>query len=214
MSSAALAEAPIHTGSRSSREALLEAASNLMNEKESTEISLIEISQKARANSALVKYHFGSKRGMFIALIERDIGNSVEHLHELLDSDLSATEKMRRHITGMVNLYFRYRYLNTLLLEILRESTPEEAQELSDRLIKPAADAQRAILEQGLASNEFREIEPMPFYLTIGRVADVFFTAHFALKTVYGYETIDNNLRRKLVDFICDFALQAIAAKR
>lgn len=214
MSSATLAESPTHTSSRSSREALLEAADNLMNEKKTIEISLVEISQKAHVNSALVKYHFGSKRGMFIALIERDIGNSMEHLRELLDSNLSATEKMRRHISGMVNLYFRYRYLNTLLLDILRESTEEEAQELSDRLIKPAADAQRAILEQGLASGEFREIEPMPFYLTIGRAADVFFTAHFALKTVYDYDTIDNDLRRKLVDFICDFALQSIAAKK
>lgn len=185
---------------RNARVELLKATSELMNSRDTLEISLSEISAQAGVNSALVKYHFGNKRGLLIALIERDVGNSMAQLEELVDSDNTATEKMRMHIVGIMNLYYRYRYLNNLVAALLRDSTPEEANDLSDRLIKPAADAQRKILEQGWATGEFRPVDPLVFYFTLTGACDIFFSSEFALKMVFDREGIDDGLRKRLIE--------------
>lgn len=199
---------------RNGRDELLKAANALMNERDTVEISLSEIAALAGVNSALVKYHFGNKRGLLVALLERDVGASMGQLSELVASDRTATEKLRIHIAGTINLYFRYRYVNLLLRGLLRDrsSPPSEAQLLSDRLIKPAIEAQAAILEEGWAAGEFRRVDAMLLYFTLMGACDVFFSSNFALKTVFGREQIDDQLRREFIDHTTSILLKGIAA--
>src|SRR3984957_17829933 len=131
------------------RDALLQAGGGLMNERDAIDTSLGEISARAKANSALVKYYFGNKRGLFLALIERDVVRPIRQLQYLVESDISPVEKMKIHITGLINTYYRSRYLNRLLFMLLRESTPEQAQDILDLLVKPVTDAPQRILAAG-----------------------------------------------------------------
>ena len=196
----------------SGRDALMVAASELMNERDTLEISLSEIAARANANSALVKYYFGNKQGLMLALLERDVGRSLDQLTELVDGDVSPVEKLRVHIAGLINLYFRCRYLNKLLFALLRDSTPDQAQQISDKLVKPAAEAQRRILEQGVRSGEFREIDPMLFYFTVIGACDQFFTAQFALRTVFGQHGIDDGLRRRFIAHTTSVLIAGVSA--
>nr|WP_047167508.1 TetR family transcriptional regulator [Sphingomonas sp. Y57] len=196
----------------SARDSLLQAAGELMNERDTLDISLGEISARAQANSALVKYYFGNKHGLLLALIERDVVKSLVQLEHLVESDISPVEKMRIHIAGLINTYFRSRYLNKLLFMLLRESTPEQGQEISDRLVKPAADAQRRILEEGLAKGQFRPVDPMLFYFTVIGACDQLFTAGFALKFVFGKDELDEDVKRDLIAHTTSVLLAGIAA--
>jgi len=182
------------------RDALLQAAGELMNERDTLEISLGEISSRAKVNSALVKYYFGNKKGLMLALLERDVGKSMAQLSHLVESDVGPIEKLRIHIAGLINLYYRSRYLNKLLFMLLRDTTPDEALLISDRLLKPAADAQGRILEEGVALGLFREVDPMLFYFSIIGSCDQLFTASFALKTVFGQNEVDDAIRRRFVE--------------
>ena len=56
---------------------LLVAAGELMIERNSVEISLADIAQKSGVNAALVKYHFGNKDGLLLALLERDAATGL-----------------------------------------------------------------------------------------------------------------------------------------
>jgi AcrR family transcriptional regulator len=207
------AKADMATGQKlSARDALLQAAGELMNERDTLDISLGEISARAQANSALVKYYFGNKRGLQLALIERDVVKSMLQLDHLVESDMSPLEKMRIHITGLINIYFRCRYLNKLLFLLLRESTPEQARDISDRLVQPAADAQRRILDEGLRNGQFRPVDPMLFYFTVIGACDQLFTAGFALKFVFGKDEIDDELRRDFIEHTTTTLLAGIAA--
>lgn len=196
----------------SARDSLLQAAGELMNERDTLDISLGEISARAQANSALVKYYFGNKHGLLLALIERDVVKSVVQLDHLVKSDISPVEKMRIHIAGLINTYFRSRYMNKLLFMLLRESTPEQAQEISDRLVKPAADAQRLILDEGVARGQFRPVDSMLFYFTVIGACDQLFTAGFALKFVFGKDEIDEELKREFIAHTTSVLLAGIAA--
>ena len=53
-------------GKNSTAEKLLVAASELMIERASIEVSLSDIAQKSGVNAALVKYHFGNKDGLLL----------------------------------------------------------------------------------------------------------------------------------------------------
>src|SRR5260370_18400082 len=63
---------------------LLVAASELMIERSSIEVSLSDIAQKSGVNAALVKYHFGNKDGLLLALLARDAATAVANLEYLL----------------------------------------------------------------------------------------------------------------------------------
>ena len=56
------------------REKLLDAVAALMTDRKSTEISLSEIALKSGVNSALVKYHFGTKAGLMLELLRSALG--------------------------------------------------------------------------------------------------------------------------------------------
>ena len=72
------------SGKNSTAEKLLVAASELMIERSSIEISLSDIAQKSGANAALVKYHFGNKDGLLLALLARDAATELSNLEYLL----------------------------------------------------------------------------------------------------------------------------------
>jgi TetR/AcrR family transcriptional regulator len=200
---------------RSGREQLLNALSDLMNERESADIPLSDIAERARLNSALVKYYFGNKRGLMTALLARDAGNSLSDLDHVADSNRTASDKLKIHIAGVINLYYRYRYLNLLLKSLMHDqhASAEENQRISDQLIKPAADAQRKILEEGLASGEFKRVDPVLLNFTIMGACDTLFSSNFALKSVFKVNVIDDALRRRYIEHTTAMILNAISTR-
>ena len=64
-------------GKNPTAEKLLVAASELMIERSSIEVSLSDIAQKSGVNAALVKYHFGNKDGLLLALLARDAATEM-----------------------------------------------------------------------------------------------------------------------------------------
>lgn len=196
---------------RGTRDALLDAAAELMNDGQTLDISLSEIAARAKLNSALVKYYFGSKQGLMLALIERSVLVAMADLEHLAKSKMSAVEKLRIHTAGLINLYFRNRYLNKLLFLLLGESNPEDSQKISDRLVKPAADVQKEILEQGVKEGVFRPIDPMLFYFTIIGACDQIFTASFALKSVFNYGDLDEDIKRRFINHTVEVLLRGVS---
>src|SRR5262249_43411666 len=118
-------------GKNSTAEKLLVAASELMIERTSIEISLSDIAQKSVANAALVKYHFGNKDGLLLALLARDAATEVTHLEYLLSQPITATAKLKLHIAGIIRAYYRFPYMNRLIHYLLHESSAASADEVS-----------------------------------------------------------------------------------
>ena len=78
---------------------LLVAAGDLMIERNSTEASLSEIAQKSGVNAALVKYHFGNKDALLLALLARDAAAEMTNLAFVLDQpDRKSTRLNSSHI--------------------------------------------------------------------------------------------------------------------
>ena len=129
----AASRAPEGTGAR---ERLLDAAAALIIETHSIEISLAEIAAKAGLNSALVKYYFGSKMGLLVALLQRDAARALTVMNELLVMNISAGQKMRLHLRGIMNTYRRSPYLNRLLHAMLRGPDEKVSDEVHRLLVQ------------------------------------------------------------------------------
>jgi TetR/AcrR family transcriptional regulator len=95
---------------RNSPEALLDALHFLMVERRSLDVAIADISDRSGLNTGLVRYYFKSKNGMLLALLDRIAGLPIRNLNALIDAPMSATEKLKRHLTGLINLNHRYPY--------------------------------------------------------------------------------------------------------
>src|SRR5260370_37402162 len=98
-------------------EKLLVAASELMINRSSIEVSLSDIAQKSGVNAALVKYHFGNKDSLLLALLARDAATEVTQLEYLLAQPIAPTAKLRLHIAGIISAYHHLHYMNRLIHE-------------------------------------------------------------------------------------------------
>jgi len=193
-----------------SAEALLNATSALMSERNSVNVTFSDISQRSGLNSALIRYHFGSKAGLFKALLERDAGGTFGELERLVVADMSAVQKLRHHIHGVIKVYYRYPYMNRLVGALSMDSDSDTARFISERFTKPLAEAQRAILQQGEREGVFRVVDPMLFYFSTIGACDHLFHARHSLRYAFDVDDIDDALRRRFADHICDLLLRSV----
>jgi len=157
-------------------EKLLVAASELMIGRSSIEVSLSDIAQKSGVNAALVKYHFGNKDGLLLALLARDAATEVAHLEYLLAQPITPTAKLKLHIAGIIRAYHQFPYMNRLIHYLLHESSAEAADEVSKFFVAPLLDFHRRLLAEGISCGEFRDIDPVLFYTSlIGACDHLFF---------------------------------------
>src|SRR4051794_18556329 len=166
-------------GRNTTAERLLGAASELMIARKSIEVSLSDIAQKSGVNAALVKYHFGNKDGLLLALLARDAATEMTNLDYLMAQPISPTAKMKLHIAGIIKAYYQFPYMNRLIHYLLHESSTEAADDVSKFFVGPLLDFHRRLLAQGVATGEFRAIDPVLFYTSlIGACDHLFFGRH------------------------------------
>ncbi|MBN9002990.1 MAG: TetR family transcriptional regulator, partial [Rhizobiales bacterium] len=154
-------------GRNATADKLLVAASELMIARNSTDVSLSDIAQQSGVNAALVKYHFGNKDGLLLALLARDAATETANLEYLLAQPITPTAKLKLHIAGIMKAYYRFPYMNRLIHLLLHESSAEAADEVSKFFVAPLLDFHRRLLAEGVAAGEFREVDPVLFYTSL-----------------------------------------------
>jgi len=180
-------------------ERLLGAASELMIARKSIEVSLSDIAQKSGVNAALVKYHFGNKDGLLLALLARDAANEMTNLDTLMAQPISPTAKMKLHITGIIKAYYQFPYMNRLIHYLLHESSTAAADEVSKFFVGPLLDFHRRLLAQGVAAGEFRLIDPVLFYTSLVGACDHLFFGRHAMSRAAGVGPVTDEVCRDYV---------------
>src|ERR1700760_1116212 len=180
-------------------EKLLVAASALMIERSSIEVSLSDIAQKSGVNAALVKYHFGNKDGLLLGLLARDAATEMSNLEYLLAQPISPTAKLKLHIGGIIRAYHRFPYMNRLIHFLLHESSEAAADEVSNFFVAPLLDFQRRLLEAGIAAGEFRPVDPVLFYTSLIGACDHLFFGRHAMSRASGVGPATDEVCRQYI---------------
>jgi TetR/AcrR family transcriptional regulator len=196
----------------SGRDTLLAAASALMIEMHTFDVSLHQIARRAGVTAPLVKYYFGSKDGLLIALAQRDTERSLIQLDELMAMDLDPASKLRIHITGIILTYARYPYLNGLLDSLLRDNDSEGARTMQASFVRPLIEAQRQIITDGMAAGQFRDIDPNFAYFLIVGGCQYIFSTRVAFRMLVGDREVDDRFAREYAGFAVEAILKGILA--
>ncbi len=186
-------------GKNSTAEKLLVAASELMIERASIEVSLSDIAQKSGVNAALVKYHFGNKDGLLLSLLERDAATEVSQLEYLISQPISPTAKLRLHIGGIIRAYHQFPYMNRLIHYLLHESSAEAADEVSKFFVAPLLEFHRRLLAEGVKAGEFRNIDPVLFYTSLIGACDHLFFGRHAMSRATGVGPVTDDVCREYI---------------
>jgi len=183
----------------STADKLLVAASALMIERSSIDVSLSDIAQKSGVNAALVKYHFGNKDGLLLSLLARDAANEVANLEYLLAQPISPTAKLKLHIAGIIRAYHRFPYMNRLIHYLLHETSAEAAAQVSQFFVAPLLDFHRRLLAEGITAGEFRKIDPVLFYTSLIGACDHLFFGRQAMSRASGVGPITDEVCRDYI---------------
>jgi AcrR family transcriptional regulator len=190
------------------RERLLDAAAHVMTAQDTVDVSLSDIAHQANVNVALVSYYFGGKDELMLALAKRDATRALAALDRLLSLDLGAAEKLRRHLIGVINTFYRYPYLNRLLRALMRDSSTRVAKEIAEFFALPVAETIARLVSEGAAAGELRAIDPMLFYFAAMGACENLFSGRSMLRHVYGIKEVDDELCMRHAEFVADVLMQ------
>lgn len=171
---------------RAIRDALLDAASASMRENDTVEVGILDIAARAGVNHGMIRYYFGSKEGMMLALLDRDVKMRIRQLAALFRLSMTPTERMRIHLEGILDTYYQIPYLNRLIQVMVRDASLDRVDHITNELLKPIANAQHRIIEEGIAAGEFRKVDPKLFYFNTIGAADGLYSNRFTLSAVFG----------------------------
>ena len=188
----------------SSADQLIEATAALLGERTVLDVSLSEIAARSGLNSALIKYYFGNKEGLLLALLERDAAVEMKALDHLVSMPIAAGEKLGLHIRAIINAYFRSPYLNRLIHYMIDSSGPDASKRVAAIFVQPMLTAYRAIVDQGVAEGAFRPVDPAFLYYSLVGSCDHLF---HAANAVPGPSRITKDMKERYIAHVTDMCL-------
>lgn len=193
---------------------LIAAAREIMIERNAVDFSLQDVASRSGLNSALVKYHFGNKDGLLLAILEQDAGQAVAQMQRLAALDISATAKLEAHVKGVIETYYRYPYLNRLVHLMMHERGETAAEQVARFFVTPLVAFQRAILDAGMATGEFKSVDPIFFYHSVIGACEHLFSSRLAMDRVFGAVPIDDDLCRRYTAHVVDLVGRGLLRDR
>jgi AcrR family transcriptional regulator len=162
------------------RDALLAAGTELFAERGYDGVPVAAIAQKAGVNKAMINYHFGGKRQLYLAIANAAFDEIVARVERLADSPRPAPQALRELIAAVGEMAARRHphFCTMMLREVVAGGQHLDA-ELIDKPARMLAAVQR-IVERGVRDGDFRPVDPLLTHLSlVGSLVFFFATAQF-----------------------------------
>lgn len=140
------------------RERIKRAARTLFAEKGFAGVTVDAIAAAAEANKAMLYYHFGSKEGLYLAVINEDLEEVSARIGAALAGGRSASDKIRAFLTTYAH---EVESNPELFAIVFREliGLGDKGQWIVPRHYADAIQALAQILREGMSAGEFREVD-------------------------------------------------------
>ncbi|HWF85036.1 MAG TPA: TetR/AcrR family transcriptional regulator [Vicinamibacterales bacterium] len=130
------------------------------------------IARRARVNKAMLYYHFKSKQQLYRTLLRRSFTLAGARLQTIAAGNAAPADKVRDAIAAFASLVREHAFLPSMMLrEVADAGAHLDRETLAALAGVPRAFA--AIVAEGVASGEFRDVNPLAAYFTI--IAPVIF---------------------------------------
>jgi len=162
------------------REALLRAGIELFAEHGYEGVPVWAIAAKAGVNKALISYHFGGKRKLYLAIVSATFSEIVASVERIADSSRPAPELLRELIAAVGTMVTEHHphFCTMMLREVLAGGKHLEP-ELIEQPARLLAAVQR-IVARGVREGAFRPVDPLLTHLSlVGSLVFFFATTRF-----------------------------------
>lgn len=162
------------------REALVAAGTELFAERGYDGVPVTAIAQQAGVNKAMINYHFGGKRKLYLAIVSATFEEIIMRVERLADSPRPAPEVLRELIAAVGEVATRRHphFCSMMLREVVAGGKHLEL-ELIDKPARILGAVQR-IVARGVRDGDFRPVDPVLTHLSlVGSLVFFFATARF-----------------------------------
>lgn len=202
---------PVSDNNFDGHEALLAAAHELLVESHGLPVSMNYICDRAGVNQAMVRYHFGSKHELMIALFERVSATWMVPLQNLIELDIDPRKKLEIHIKQIIRNFRGHPYFSRLMTELQLTSDRKVQERLSNSFVDGLLRFYQHVIDEGVSTGTLRPIKPLYLFLSIVGLCDYIFAAQPMLDA--GLEIrLDDEVEASLIDHTTTLVLHGIAA--
>lgn len=198
----------------SSAEQLLDATSALLAERTAMQVSHSDIAKRAGLNAALIKYYFGNKNGLLLALLERNAEDAMASLGRLARMPIPAEQKLRAHISGVINAFHRAPWLNRLINYMIEYSDADSSRRIGEIYVEPMLAAYRAIIDQGVAEGTLRPVDPKFLYHGLIGACEHMFNATYSGPGPLGRARVGEEVKQAYLAFVTETFLHGLLVER
>src|SRR5215470_13049433 len=162
------------------REALIAAGTELFAERGYDGAQVAAIAQKAAVNKAMINYHFGGKRQLYLAIVRVTFAEIVERIERLADSPLPPAEALREIIAAVADVATRrHPHFCAMMLREVVAGGKHIDPALIDNPSRILGAVQR-VVARGVESGDFRPVDPLLTHLSlVGSLVFFFATSRF-----------------------------------
>jgi TetR/AcrR family transcriptional regulator len=186
-----------HHNSAATREAILEAAERIFGDKGLEGARTEAIAAAAGVNKALLYYYFGSKEGLYRAVLEGHLADFNRQALELLSSKGSARSLLLRYINSHFDFIAAHRHHGPLFQRMLMADQKSLAR-LAREYFRPRSKALLKVIERGMRTGELRRMDSTHTAISLISLIAFYFSSAPVMRAVSGIDAYAKaNLARR-----------------
>jgi len=170
------------------------------------------IARAAGVNKALLYYYFRDKETLYGAALDHSLSQLSEHMMDVLHRDLPPREMIQTYVGTYFDFIASHPYYRNLMQrEMLRAAhgSPHMPR-LAKRYFNPLAERLREVLRAGIASGEFRKVDPMHFIPSMVALVIFYFASAPVMKAVSGVDPLSPERLAERRAAVLDFVSAAL----
>ena len=174
------------------------------------------IALRAGVNKNLLYHHYGSKDGLFTALLERTYDTIRRRQNDLQLRGMDPVEGMRKLVmfTGRIWVQFP-EFLRLLQSENLNGGRHVRASREIQQMYNPLLETINELLERGTRLGVFRKnVDPIDLYISISALTAHYISNHHTFEALFGQRLMAPQRIKQRVEHAADMVERYLPAKR
>lgn len=192
-----------------SRAAILQAAAREFAEHGVHGARTDTIAREARVNKALLYYYFQDKETLYGEVLDAAFSGLKDSVFQVLEGTAPPREKILKY----VGAYFDFIASNQLYPRLMqremmraREGESQHIDKIIKNHIQPIFTRVSAVLREGIARGEFREVDPAQFVPSMVAMIVFYFSSAPVMQKIVGFNPLAPNRiaerRAAVMDFV------------
>lgn len=187
------------------REGVLAKAIELLQEMPPARVTISLIAREAGVDPALIRYYFGDRAKLLLAVVERLISQAPP---EMLESAEPKTE-LEGRIRHAARFTRSTKNVHRLMVDEVADARSSEARKLQGELNMRAVNAYRDLMVRD-EGEELRPVNPLFLHLALVGLFDFFVSAQPVVRNLVAEDTDMDELGSEFEDFVVDLILNGV----